>query len=116
VLGRRWRKGRGASKFRFGKAGTNSNPVDSFFMLTAKQRPDQTIQAWAISILLEEGVIRECEEHGWMKEKGDPHARERTLDLARSDPPVGCSPKQAVAELLEVLNSIGDECPECTSS
>jgi hypothetical protein len=85
-------------------------------MLKTKPRPIQTVQGWAISLLLEEGVIRKCEEHGWMKEKGDPHARERALDLAKSDPPAGCSSEQAVAELLEVLDSIGDECPECTSS
>jgi hypothetical protein len=85
-------------------------------MLTARPKPVQTLQGWAISILVEEGVIRECEEHGWMKEYGDPHARERALDLASSDPPAGCSPEQAIAVLLEALDSIGDQCPECTLS
>jgi hypothetical protein len=64
-------------------------------------------------LLLEKGVVREREEHGWMKEKADPRARERALDVARSDPPARCSSEQAVAELLEVLESIGDTCPEC---
>jgi tellurite resistance protein len=78
-----------------------------------KRQPTRTLRSWAISMLIEEGVIRACEEHGWMKDRADPHARERALDLARSDPPAGCSSEQAVAELIEVLESIGDTCPEC---
>jgi len=39
---------------------------------------------WAISILLEAGAIRECEEHGWMRDRSDPHARERALQRPTS--------------------------------
>jgi hypothetical protein len=70
-------------------------------MLTTKRKRVPSLHGWAILVLLEEGVIRECVEHGWMRERGDPHARNRAIDLARSDPP---------AELLDVLASIGD-CP-----
>jgi hypothetical protein len=48
-----------------------------------------------------------------MQERADPHARERALDIARRDPPKGVSPDAAEAEVREVLNSIGDTCPEC---
>ena len=82
-------------------------------MLTTKRKRVPSLHGWAISVLLEKGVIRECVEHGWMKERGDPHARSRAIDLARFDPPAGYSSEQAVAELLDVLASIGDECPEC---
>ena len=81
-----------------------------------KRRPAyRTIEGWARSILLEAGAIRECEEHGWMQDRADPHARERALDVARLDPPLGLSPEQAAAEIGAVLGSIGDTCPECLS-
>ena len=82
-------------------------------MLTTKRKRIPSLHGWAISVLLEEGVIRECVEHGWMRERGDPLARNRAIDLARFDPPAGYSSEQAVAELLDVLASIGGECPEC---
>jgi hypothetical protein len=73
----------------------------------------RTLQGWAISVLHEAGAILECEEHGWVQDRADPHARERAFDAARLDPPDGVSPDEAVAEVREVLDSIGDTCPEC---
>jgi hypothetical protein len=64
-------------------------------------------------VLLEASAIRECEEHGWMQDRADPHARERALDIARRDPPAGVSVQAAAAAITEVLDSIGDTCPEC---
>lgn len=68
---------------------------------------------WAISILKEAGAIGKCEEHGWMHDRADPHARERALDTARRDPLVGLSDQEAVAAIGAVLDNIGDTCPEC---
>ena len=68
---------------------------------------------WAISVLHEAGAIRECEEHGWMQDRADPHARERALEIARRDPLVGLSDREAVAAIGEVLDGVGDACPEC---
>ena len=84
-------------------------------MLMIKQRRPaiRTMRGWAVPVLQEAGAIRECEEHGWMKDRADPHARERALDIARRDPPAGVSRQTAVAEIRDVLNSIGDACPEC---
>jgi len=59
------------------------------------------------------GAIRACDEHGWMQDRADPHARERAVDMARRDPPPGVSPDAAAAEVRDVLDSIGDTCPEC---
>jgi hypothetical protein len=73
------------------------------------------MQGWAISLLVEAGAIRECEEHGWMKDRADPHARERSLAVARQDPPSGVSPERAVAAVEDVLNSIGDTCPRVSA-
>lgn len=84
-------------------------------MLTMKEgRPaTRSLQGWTISVLHEAGAIRECETHGWMQDRADPHARERAFDVARRDPPPGISPKMATAAMVEVLSCIGDTCPEC---
>ena len=86
-------------------------------MLMMKERRPafRTIEGWARSVLLEAGAVRECEEHGWMRDRADPHARERALLVARRDPPLGVSPDEAVAAVREVLDTIGDTGPECPS-
>src|ERR1700710_1504349 len=82
--------------------------------MTSERRPvTRTLRGWAIHVLQEAGAIHECEEHGWAQDRADPHARERALDIARQEPLDGLSPDQAVAEVREVLDSIGDICPEC---
>jgi hypothetical protein len=84
-------------------------------MLMMKERRPafRTIEGWARSVLLDAGAIRECEEHGWMRDRSDPHARERALLIARQDPPPGVSLDEAAAAVEDVLGSIGDTCPEC---
>lgn len=84
-------------------------------MLMFKERrpATRTLRGWAISVLQEAGAIRECEEHGWMQDRADPHARERAFDIARRDPPPGISLEEAIAEVRDVLDSVGDTCPEC---
>jgi hypothetical protein len=82
--------------------------------MTKDRRPAiRTLRGWAISVLHDAGAIRECEEHGWMQDSADPHARERAFIIAGEDPPPGISPDEAVAEIRDVLDSIGDTCPEC---
>jgi len=73
----------------------------------------RTLHGWAISILRDSGAISECEYHGWMQDRADPHARNRPVEMARQDPPPGLSPDAAAAQVREVLESIGDTCPEC---
>ena len=75
-------------------------------MLMTKERRSATrsLRGWAISVLQEAGAIRECEIHGWMQDRADPHARERAFDMARQDPPQGLSAAEAIAEIEEVLN------------
>jgi hypothetical protein len=84
-------------------------------MLMMKGRPPafRTIEGWARLVLLEACAILECEEYGWAKDHADPHARERALLVARQDPPPGVSPDEAVAAVRDVLDTIGDPCPEC---
>jgi hypothetical protein len=84
-------------------------------MLMMKDRRPafRTLEGWARSILLEASAIRECEEHGWAKDRADPHARDRAFLVARQDPPSGASSDDAVAAVRDVLDTIGDTCPEC---
>ena len=83
-------------------------------LMASERRPTtRTLRGWAIHVLQEAAAIRECEEHGWMQDRADSHARERAFDIARRDPPAGVSTDEAVAEVRDVLNSIGDTCPEC---
>jgi hypothetical protein len=79
----------------------------------ARRPATGTHRGWAMSVLQEAHAIRECEYHGWARDRGDPHARDRAVDIARHDPPPGLSPDAAAAEIREVLESIGDTCPEC---
>jgi hypothetical protein len=86
-------------------------------MTTREKRPaSRTLRGWAIAVLQEAGAIKECEEHGWMQERADPHARQRALDIAREERPAGVSPQAAAVAIAEVLDSIGDSCPECPPS
>lgn len=86
-------------------------------LMFKERRPTiRTLPGWAISVLQEAGAIRECEEHGWMQDRADPHARQRAVDLACKYPPAGISTDQAVAAILKVLDSIGDTCPECPAN
>ena len=73
----------------------------------------RTLRGWAISVLQEAGTIRECEEHGWVQDRADPHTRERAFDIARWDPRSGISPEKASTEVCDILDLIGDTCPEC---
>jgi hypothetical protein len=84
-------------------------------MLTWKERRPafRTVEGWARSVLLDVGAIREREEHGWMRDHSDPDARERTLLIARQEPPLGISSEQAIAAVHDALDTIGDTCPEC---
>lgn len=83
-------------------------------LMTKERRPAiRTLRGWAIHMLQEAGAIHECEEHGWARDGADPHARDRAFHTARREPPAGASPDEAIAEMRDVLDSIGDTCPEC---
>ena len=82
-------------------------------MTKDRQRGFRTIEGWARSVLIEAGTIRECEEHGLMRDRAYPYARQRAVTIARGNPPFGVSPDEAAAAVEDVLGSIGDTCPEC---
>jgi hypothetical protein len=80
---------------------------------TEKRQAIRTHRGWAISVLQEAHAIHECEYHGWAKDRADPHARDHAVDIALQHPPADLTPDAAEAEVREVLDSIGDICPEC---
>jgi hypothetical protein len=83
-------------------------------MLIRERRPDfRIVERWAIGLLQEVGAMHECEQHGWAKDRTDPHAREEALRIARDEPLAGLSPEEGVAAVREMLDSVGDTCPEC---
>jgi len=72
------------------------------------------LRGWAINVLNEAGAIGECEDHGWMQDRADPHARERAFDIARVDPPPwGLAAVGKPSQSQKCWISIGDTCPEC---
>jgi hypothetical protein len=48
-------------------------------MMKERRAAFRTIEEWAHLVLVEAGAVRECEEHGWAKDRVDPHARDRAL-------------------------------------
>ena len=83
-------------------------------MLTKYRKSSfRTHRGWAIAVLQQVHAIHECEYHGWAIDRADPHAHDHAVDIARQHPPVGLSPNAAEAVVREVLDSIGDTCPEC---
>jgi len=85
----------------------------AMLMIKERQPAFRTVEGWARLVLLEVGAIRECEEHGWMRDRSDPDAGGRALLIARHEPPLGISSEQAVTAVRDVLDTIGDTCPEC---
>ena len=73
----------------------------------------RTLEGWALGLLLEHHAIRECEEHGHIKDKADPDAWNRAREAAHDNPYPGTSPAVSVAALDNVMRSIGDICPDC---
>jgi hypothetical protein len=67
-------------------------------------------------VLIEAHAIAECQEHGHMRDHSDPHAWDHARDVARTDPFLGSSPDEAVAAIDDIMNGIGDTCPECNDS
>jgi hypothetical protein len=71
----------------------------------------RTLRGWAISVLQEMGAIHECEEHGWMQDRADPHAGDRAL-------PAALLPfsRRGCRRNPQRLDSISASCPECPTS
>ena len=68
-------------------------------MLMMKERRPafRTIEGWARLVLLEAGAIRECEEHGWMRDRSDPMpANAPFSSLGRIRPPASLRSRRSL--------------------
>jgi hypothetical protein len=72
----------------------------------------RTLEGWALGLLLEQHAIRECEEHGQIRDRTDPEAWNRAREVASHSPFPGTSVEASVAALDDVMQPIGDTCPD----
>ena len=73
----------------------------------------RTLHGWALGTLIEQHAVSECSNHGHRKDKSDPEAWSHALEEATQHPFPGASTGQCVAEMEEIMQSIGDTCPDC---
>ncbi|RTL50373.1 MAG: hypothetical protein EKK40_12925 [Bradyrhizobiaceae bacterium] len=73
----------------------------------------RTLHGWAIGTLLEAGAITECEHHGYMKDRSDPHSWERAKAIAAKERFNRTTRDDRLKAIDDVMRSIGDTCPEC---
>jgi hypothetical protein len=73
----------------------------------------RTLSGWALSVLVDESVVTECEYHGHRRDRGDPDALKRARERAWCDPFQGATPETCIMALEEELRAIGDTCPGC---
>jgi len=52
-------------------------------MIKERRAAIRMLRGWVASVLEEAGAIRKCEEHGWMQDRADPHARDSAVEIAR---------------------------------
>jgi len=78
-----------------------------------KTRYARTLEGWAISVLLECHAIRECPDHGHIRDSTDPSAWRKAREVAKSEPFPGTTSKASAAAIDETMQWIGDTCPEC---
>ena len=73
-----------------------------------------SIEQLAIGLLLECHAIRECPDHGHMRDNTDPGAVRKACEIAKTYPFRGATPDESIAAIDEALKWIGDTCPGCS--
>jgi hypothetical protein len=81
--------------------------------LHASRPAYRTVQGWALGKLIEQGAVKECEHHGHRVDNADPEAWNRAREEARRNPYPGATPEACIGAITEILQSIGDSCPDC---
>jgi hypothetical protein len=90
-------------------------------MTKAQPKPDattpreayHTLEGWALGTLIENHAVAECSEHGHRRDKTDPDAWNHAREEACRNPFPGKTPETCLAALDQVMESIGDSCPNC---
>jgi hypothetical protein len=73
----------------------------------------RTLAGWALGTLIDHGVVSECDHHGHRKDRSDPNAWTRAREEAWRDPFPGATPEACLKAMEEIMQSVGDTCPEC---
>jgi hypothetical protein len=73
----------------------------------------RTLQGWALGVLIEQQAVTECDYHGHRRDRSDPDAWNRAREEAWRNPFLGATPEACNTALDEVMQSIGDTCPDC---
>lgn len=73
----------------------------------------RSLEGWATGLLTETHAIVECVDHGHRRDRSDPDAWRRARVFAQAHPFPGFTPQQCVAAVDEIMESIGDTCPDC---
>ncbi|HEY0219978.1 MAG TPA: hypothetical protein VGC26_09490 [Afipia sp.] len=73
----------------------------------------QTLEGYATALLLDAHAIVECEHHGYMKDRTDPHAWDRAREAATKQRYRHTSKNERLKAIDEIMHSIGDTCPDC---
>jgi hypothetical protein len=77
------------------------------------RKPYQSLEGWALGILIEEHAIHQCDHHGYMRDRADPHALNRARARAERERFTKYSKTERSAAIDSIMMSIGDSCPEC---
>lgn len=73
----------------------------------------KTLEGLAIGMLLDAHAITECDSHGYMKDRNDPHAVERAKEAAERERFPGTTKEDRRQAITDALRSVGDTCPDC---
>ena len=73
----------------------------------------RSLEGWALGVLIEQQAVAECEYHGHRRDRSDPDAWNRAREEAWRNPFPGATPETCIAALEEVMQSVGDTCPDC---
>jgi len=81
-------------------------------MAIERERNEATL-TWASGILERFNVVRECDRHGYLVDRGDADALENAVRHARAEPPSGMPPDAAEDSVRRSAQSMPTKCPGC---
>jgi hypothetical protein len=83
-------------------------------LMTSERRPAiRTLRGWALYVLHEAAPSKSARNTVGCRIAPIRMLGMWAFDIARRDPPAGVSTDKAAAEVRDVLDSIGNTCPEC---
>jgi hypothetical protein len=81
--------------------------------LHASRPAYRTLQGWALGKLIEQGAVKECEDHGHCVDSADPEAWNRLAKRLGGTRILCATPEACTGAMDEIMRSMGDSCPDC---